>query len=126
MEAFQYISCCSLSQRRKLQPPSNGRFNTSHVVVYLLFLQYCCNILSCFNTSHVVVYLKMSPMYGETPFSFNTSHVVVYLAPPLITVLVPLFQYISCCSLSLWCLFNCDYELKFQYISCCSLSNRKI
>ena len=35
-----------------------------------------------FNTSHVVVYLLLSFITIMTSYRFNTSHVVVYPAPP--------------------------------------------
>ena len=55
-------------------------FNTSHVVVYLILLCFVHGVLICFNTSHVVVY-----------------HVNRFVWDNL-----PMFQYISCCSLSLF------------------------
>ena len=56
---------------------------------------------------------------------FNTSHVVVYPEEPENAKLESaLFQYISCCSLSIC--FQPLHKLvsRFQYISCCSLSYR--
>ena len=75
---FQYISCCSLSVCDGVRYFIHLRFNTSHVVVYLLgIISAECGLFS-FNTSHVVVYHGHSKMVQEREKSFNTSHVVVY------------------------------------------------
>ena len=118
---FQYISCCSLS----IIP------NTTDSGYY------------CFNTSHVVVYRAAAGAAGGAAFCFNTSHVVVYLSTVSGKGALRLFQYISCCSLSLQVVLDAASDLcfntshvvvylnycyllrgysKFQYISCCSLS----
>ena len=77
---FQYISCCSLSG-----------CSLNHSA-----------LLNCFNTSHVVVYpVKHHPLMLVEP-RFNTSHVVVYHIPGASKRHGnPMFQYISCCSLSM-------------------------
>ena len=75
-----------------------------------------------FNTSHVVVYrTKTTDNFGYVA-SFNTSHVVVYPYFFLKKLLTFMFQYISCCSLSIVIEKIPDIESVFQYISCCSLS----
>ena len=118
---FQYISCCSLSKQRNASVHLHLCFNTSHVVVYLNEMLKMKKQYPCFNTSHVVVY---HTSYSKCHVSYT-------------------FQYISCCSLSMWLpwrlllllRFNtshvvvyhyneliADGTFKFQYISCCSLS----
>ena len=123
---FQYISCCSLSVRKRHHHFLLSRFNTSHVVVYLAPTSSIAKSILRFNTSHVVVYLLALKISWHSSTSFNTSHVVVY---PKIKVRNKNenfeFQYISCCSLSYQqCLHNCKILL-FQYISCCSLSDSR-
>ena len=76
--AFQYISCCSLSQTYLRIALCFRRFNTSHVVVYLFYGHYFRKCINRFNTSHVVVYpISVSPRQRRNR-CFNTSHVVVY------------------------------------------------
>ena len=119
---FQYISCCSLSQFADEAAKESRCFNTSHVVVYLPGVGQQRFYHKGFNTSHVVVYL-LSLLKKRIRFlCFNTSHVVVY--PPAFTISIALsmFQYISCCSLSVYLSFFHALHGKFQYISCCSLS----
>ena len=74
---FQYISCCSLSQKHPTHE-SVSHFNTSHVVVYRTISNYLQKLvmfqyISCCSLSSV-------------PTIRMFSHI--------------LFQYISCCSLS--------------------------
>ena len=97
---FQYISCCCLSGRKesvcnirkvsihlmllfikikRLFCSQILSFNTSHVVVYLIFYKLFSLCFCCFNTSHVVVYRQRTIACVAAPKSFNTSHVVVYL-----------------------------------------------
>ena len=99
---FQYISCCSLSDSQGRYSGRKADFNTSHVVVYHVFIQSFDCFVCDFNTSHVVVYhdfssadlaqlekfqyiscCSLSATSGRTEHSlsnFNTSHVVVYLS----------------------------------------------
>ena len=102
-DLFQYISCCSLS------PPSY--VSGSHQ--------------QGFNTSHVVVYRRLPAKSGTGNFSFNTSHVVVYLFPGCINICLFPFQYISCCSLSLFLVnpevsISVSIHLMLQFIWFCS------
>ena len=76
---FQYISCCSLSVYRNMVSENREGFNTSHVVVYHILL----------------VNARMKR------YSFNTSHVVVYQSTEGAVIPQAVFQYISCCSLSI-------------------------
>ena len=99
--------------------------------------------LTSFNTSHVVVYLGFLYSKRQIVPCFNTSHVVVYLFRKLSVLFSDMFQYISCCSLSIrqlssfffYFCFNTSHVVvyrklytiinryaSFQYISCCSLS----
>ena len=89
---FQYISCCSLS----IIP------NTTDSGYY------------CFNTSHVVVYRAAAGAAGGAAFCFNTSHVVVYLSTVSGKGALRLFQYISCCSLSLQVVLDAASDLCFN------------
>ena len=102
LEKFQYISCCSLSNYLP-----DGLLVI--IVSIHLMLQFilCQNIIQtqllCFNTSHVVVYLLLLMTTRLFYFGFNTSHVVVYHKKIYIKQLnYAMFQYISCCSLSLF------------------------
>ena len=75
---FQYISCCSLSTSPIFFTIKLTRFNTSHVVVYLLIVEHITLKKLSFNTSHVVVYLRILFPVHTGQDCFNTSHVVVY------------------------------------------------
>ena len=97
---FQYISCCSLSDRRK---PQNQRIERFQYIS-------CCS-LSYKNIPFVFVDVR-----------FNTSHVVVYHKFFIAEEMPYKFQYISCCSLSTSDFINFFFYFLFQYISCCSLS----
>ena len=55
----------------------NG-FNTSHVVVYPISVEYYTRSFYRFNTSHVVVYQTYYIDTETGELRFNTSHVVVY------------------------------------------------
>ena len=119
---FQYISCCSLSIIPNTTDSGYYCFNTSHVVVYRAvstavqaenLFQYisCCSLsvtskevlsINCsFNTSHVVVYHILLVNARMKRYSFNTSHVVVYQSTEGAVIPQAVFQYISCCSLSI-------------------------
>ena len=123
---FQYISCCSLSQVRNLIFFIRLSFNTSHVVVYpeknaglgigCSKFQYisCCslslhvarNIYWFMVSIHLMLQFIPVLLFDNLSMitCFNTSHVVVYLPPESKLLLNNLFQYISCCSLSIRCL----------------------
>ena len=90
---FQYISCCSLSQKEQL-------------------FQYisCCSLSICNRRENKVAIVSIHLMLQFIPNpplphpkskGFNTSHVVVYLVLVCGLNLMSVFQYISCCSLSL-------------------------
>ena len=121
MSAFQYISCCYLSDSKMLSHPSlfvsihlmllfirsqcsltlnSLRFNTSHVVIYLEREHNVKIGDEGFNTSHVVIYPRWLPLFHLLPLRFNTSHVVIYRIETLIICNLYQFQYISCCYLS--------------------------
>ena len=77
---FQYISCYSLSHWRR-------RYTATK---------------NCFNTSHVTLYHDLDHIKETVDESFNTSHVTLYRANTIfIVVIVAVFQYISCYSLSM-------------------------
>ena len=119
-------------------------FNTSHVVVYPIGILYMILYLWGFNTSHVVVYprtflclLRITAVSIHLMLQFISRSgiticiwmiVSIHLMLQFISLCLqshnyyPLFQYISCCSLSMMDKqIVCEIE-KFQYISCCSLS----
>ena len=97
---FQYISCCSLSRGKQFPGYDVSRFqyisccSLSPVVCWSYILNYR------FNTSHVVVYLLHMTQIEFNNCSFNTSHVVVYHETQFNNCIIIAFQYISCCSLS--------------------------
>ena len=66
------------------------------------------------------IYSLIEEMVGD--IRFNTSHVVVYQDNPKGTYILAMFQYISCCCLSVKVLEEHDKNDLFQYISCCCLS----
>ena len=143
---FQYISCCSLSEECAYKCiPLFSRFNTSHVVVYLMYKSLVREYKESFNTSHVVVYRETNaeifgelefqyisccslsscrPFFDQSRLCFNTSHVVVYPIYPIQASVTDTFQYISCCSLSHKERVRIYRTQVFQYISCCSLSRQ--
>ena len=122
---FQYISCCSLSVRKRHHHFLLSRFNTSHVVVYLAPTSSIAKSILRFNTSHVVVYLLALKISWHSSTSFNTSHVVVYrIHAQKHTIHILRFN------TSHVVVYHKDFNfyndsVKFQYISCCSLSFRK-
>ena len=102
LNAFQYISCCSLSLIDEYHRLEKVCFNTSHVVVYLekdrrnisvytvsihLMLQFI--LFSFFVSTPKLLFQYISCcslsallFAAEGPFfRFNTSHVVVYPTP---------------------------------------------
>ena len=76
-----------------------------------------------FNTSHVTLYLKSPVRDLLSRYRFNTSHVTLYLIPVSCTAKNSKFQYISCYSLSYVNKKDKSIIQMFQYISCYSLSN---
>ena len=67
-------------------------------------------------------FIQIVPACHQSLICFNTSHVVVYLDLFLQFLKIIKFQYISCCSLSVFLISNSKILYQFQYISCCSLS----
>ena len=122
VEAFQYISCCSLSNCKEYRLykqkgfntshvtlyrkpgtaklPAESSFNTSHVTLYLRNFQRIRNPFPCFNTSHVTLYQDFFVKKSDDELSFNTSHVTLYLEEIPVGQRTVRFQYISCYSLS--------------------------
>ena len=106
---------------RRLKP--NGCFNTSHVTLYQNTISGSPAIRPSFNTSHVTLYPSSETTCISRYRGFNTSHVTLYrerrgrrfhrtgvsihlmllfIAVALkYTAIMPMFQYISCYSLSL-------------------------
>ena len=100
VEAFQYISCYSLSNCKEYRLYKQKGFNTSHVTLYLksfirhftrsFWFQYisCYSLsvgssfsnlsISCFNTSHVTLYQSFDRCPCFCCCRFNTSHVTLY------------------------------------------------
>ena len=69
----------------------------------LLFIKQAeqnVDIHTCFNTSHVVIYPCYAVGENDLSLSFNTSHVVIYQTSRAECGYTHLFQYISCCYLS--------------------------
>ena len=101
---FQYISCYSLSIRRKYWRIPGISFNTSHVTLYP-------KQGAEFQSSHTFQYIScysLSPCYQ-------------HLCSP-----EHKFQYISCYSLSEDTFKSLVNPVMFQYISCYSLSSYKM
>ena len=71
----------------------------------LLFIELKINMpygnVCGFNTSHVTLYLWAFDMKKLEEFCFNTSHVTLYHPIGAFRLLVYMFQYISCYSLSI-------------------------
>ena len=144
VEAFQYISCYSLSNCKEYRLYKQKGFNTSHVTLYRKPGTAKLPAESSFNTSHVTLYLKSFIRHFTRSFwfqyiscyslsvkkftipshicSFNTSHVTLYL-------------FSSFFSFRTSCRFNTSHvtlyrvihehlsnDFMFQYISCYSLS----
>mgnify|MGYP006897633548 CR=1 FL=1 len=109
---FQYISCCYLSISEKQMQIRQHCFNTSHVVIYLIWAFY-------FDTVHQFQYISCC-------YLSNT-----YRKAILVSVE---FQYISCCYLSIlfqaftevWKSFNTSHVVIYQdcYFSFCQLLPR--
>ena len=120
------------------------RFNTSHVVIYLLLARLMNWERKCFNTSHVVIYRRRKNN-GEHEFRVSihlmllfiiiterrvegVKKVSIHLMLLFITEGRPnvscseVFQYISCCYLSCTICTAWRQLRTFQYISCCYLS----
>ena len=104
VEAFQYISCYSLSNCKEYRLYKQKGFNTSHVTLYRKPGTAKLPAESSFNTSHVTLYLKSFIRHFTRSFWF---------------------QYISCYSLSILWSLSMLLLLPFQYISCYSLSVKK-
>ena len=118
---FQYISCYSLSLRKRFLFYLCTRFNTSHVTLYRrtdrkLSEQFYVSI-------HLmllfIIFMKENSIWK---FRFNTSHVTLYQEFDEDDIICALFQYISCYSLSRLDSAGRFIEEMFQYISCYSLS----
>ena len=77
---FQYISCYSLSAYNGVVPSVINSFNTSHVTLYPYQMSRAISGCRCFNTSHVTLYLEALKAMNDSP----------------------MFQYISCYSLSVF------------------------
>ena len=119
---FQYISCCYLfvcSGRYfwcecvsihlmllfilfagAFKAHHRFGFNTSHVVIYRLCL---CRSEHCRHVSiHLMLlFIPVCPCAISRRKCFNTSHVVIYRLQTFLASFLSLFQYISCCYLSL-------------------------
>ena len=119
------------------------RFNTSHVVIYLISVKLSVPFFPCFNTSHVVIYHSCQVC---NPHERNVSiHLMLLFICFILRncIKIDTFQYISCCYLSLpavaillvYYRFNTSHvviypkgfhkgssAISFQYISCCYLS----
>ena len=99
INAFQYISCYSLSNRTPFLVERKKGFNTSHVTLYRAASFPCIDNMDSFNTSHVTLYLNtvfhsrrtttvsihlmllfilMEDGTKHLEVSFNTSHVTLY------------------------------------------------
>ena len=82
VEAFQYISCYSLSNCKEYRLYKQKGFNTSHVTLYRKPGTAKLPAESSFNTSHVTLYLNLRMMLVQIMLCFNTSHVTLYLSHP--------------------------------------------
>ena len=76
---FQYISCCYLSLRALALLSSLNCFNTSHVVIYHLYVGGCITLPPPFQ------YISCCYLSNQQPLKNNQQNQ---------------FQYISCCYLS--------------------------
>ena len=63
---FQYISCYCLSIGVITECLYSANFNTSHVIVYRLFLTGSLWNPPNFNTSHVIVYHRLRHSYRDS------------------------------------------------------------
>ena len=100
VEAFQYISCYSLSNCKEYRLYKQKGFNTSHVTLYRKPGTAKLPAESSFNTSHVTLYLNLRMMLVQIMLCFNTSHVTLYQVENFTLKSRTMFQYISCYSLS--------------------------
>ena len=97
---FQYISCCSLSRSKHLY------LSLIKVSIHLMlqFIELSCVSVWCRRSVSIHLMLQFILTTGFSTVadgSFNTSHVVVYqISPTIHNIIIQLFQYISCCSLS--------------------------
>ena len=76
------------------------RFNTSHVVIYLISVKLSVPFFPCFNTSHVVIYHSCQVC---NPHERNVSiHLMLLFICFILRncIKIDTFQYISCCYLS--------------------------
>ena len=121
-------------------------FNTSHVVVYLIkalndikaaWFQYisCCSLsfynFKIFRLTTVSIHLMLQFIFLVNASSFLSSFVSIHLMLQFIPVVrrevdeVPVFQYISCCSLSniFICVnifsnsFNTSHVVVYQFLT---------
>ena len=121
-EVFQYISCYSLSNGKKVADLINEAFQ--YISCYSLSsASFHINLeSSCFNTSHVTLYQE------EREIREDKEEVSIHLMLLFIGYKIGnycffrLFQYISCYSLSQFLHTFEQINWKFQYISCYSLS----
>ena len=122
VEAFQYISCYSLSNCKEYRLYKQKGFNTSHVTLYRKPGTAKLPAESSFNTSHVTLYLNLRMMLVQIMLCFNTSHVTLYQSfPSLLSITTGVSIHLMLLFISDHG-FHCRIELSFQYISCYSLS----
>ena len=58
----------------------------------------------------MLLFIEWSDIYNQKPIGFNTSHVTLYLMEEIADVLICMFQYITCYSLSTsWDLTQSSY-----------------
>ena len=124
-EAFQYISCYSLSQANPARSTRTRRFNTSHVTLYLWKGSYLFWYPWCFNTSHVTLYHHSGDSTEMVKHRFNTSHVTLYPNTDSHRSFRESSFNTSHVTLYLKAPLSAENAIPFQYISCYSLSSRK-
>ena len=141
--AFQYISCYSLSYQADQRSDSQLLVSIHLMLLFIFNLFPDISICYRFNTSHVTLYPGTLCTLFRQEQCFNTSHVTLYHFWNKYYKKNGMFQYISCYSLStsvsfiaaIGDCFNtshvtlyhrrrlcCIDLIKFQYISCYSLS----
>ena len=76
--AFQYISCCYLSESLEVDCTLESGFNTSHVAIYRYDPARFLYAVRRFNTSHVAIYRQRLHPPKSRSERFNTSHVAIY------------------------------------------------
>ena len=119
---FQYISCCYLSSKRVEYAYSTQSFNTSHVVIYHEFVQA--------YTAHPLTFQYISCCYLSTPYSSRNAFIGVSIHLMLLFIIQSnsYIQSIAIVSIHLMLLFipndikSESFITMFQYISCCYLS----